>query len=94
MLGTLDIIPAEVALPRDAGKPAESYPSDWQVCFLILCCTSDLQNSKAMKIRSSCGSATPMWSVKMLVVSHDRSACHAKRLFMPSPFCIFRMLAL
>lgn len=39
MLGTLDIIPAEVGLPRDAGKPAESYPSDWQVYFLILCRT-------------------------------------------------------
>lgn len=46
MLGTLDVIPAEVALPRDVCKLAESYPSDWQVCSLILCRTMTYLISK------------------------------------------------
>ena len=31
VVGTLDVIPVEIALPQDISKRAADYPDDWQV---------------------------------------------------------------
>jgi hypothetical protein len=40
VVGTLDVIPVEIALPPNISKRATDYPDDWQVFPLSLCTAS------------------------------------------------------